>query len=100
MYLASYLRSLKDFARVTQLVFVREPDRKRPLGRPRCRREDNIKTDLQEMGCGGVKWIVLAECSRAQHRFPIRFISSFISSVCLLLRVTMVDKTRLSFAVC
>jgi len=26
---------------------------RRPLGRPRCRREDNIKMDLKEVGCGG-----------------------------------------------
>jgi hypothetical protein len=28
----------------------------RPLGRPRCRWEDNIKMDLQEVGCGGRDW--------------------------------------------
>jgi hypothetical protein len=27
------------------------------LGRPRCRWEDNIKADLQEVGCGGMDWI-------------------------------------------
>jgi len=32
------------------------------------------------------------ECCLAQHRFPIRFVSFLISSVCLLVRVTMVDK--------
>ena len=34
---------------------------KRPLGRPRCRWDDNIKTDLQEVGCGGMDWIELAQ---------------------------------------
>jgi hypothetical protein len=34
---------------------------KRPLGRPRLRWEDNIKVDLQEVGCGGMDWIELAE---------------------------------------
>jgi len=34
---------------------------KRPLGRPRYRWEDNIKMDLQEVGCGGVDWIELAQ---------------------------------------
>ena len=29
-----------------------KPVRKRPLGRPRSRWEDNIKMDLQEVGCG------------------------------------------------
>ena len=28
-----------------------------PLGRPRRRWEDNIKLDLQELGCGGLDWI-------------------------------------------
>jgi len=35
--------------------------RERPLGRPRRRREDNIKMDLQEVGCGGMDWIDLAQ---------------------------------------
>jgi hypothetical protein len=34
-------------------VLVGKPDRKRPLGRPRHGWEDNIKKDLQEVGCGG-----------------------------------------------
>jgi hypothetical protein len=34
---------------------------KRPLGRTRCRWEDNIKMDLQEVGCGGMGWIELAQ---------------------------------------
>ena len=33
------------------------PERKRPLGRPRHRWEDNIKMDLQEVGCGDMDWI-------------------------------------------
>jgi len=33
-------------------VLVGKPEGKRPLGRPRHRREDNIKMDLQEVGCG------------------------------------------------
>jgi hypothetical protein len=34
---------------------------KRPLGTPKCRREDNIQTDLQEMESGGMDWIDLAQ---------------------------------------
>ena len=34
---------------------------KRSLGRPRRRWEDNIKMDFQEVGCGGMDWIDLAE---------------------------------------
>jgi len=33
-------------------VLVGKPDGKRPLGRPRCRWEDDIKMDLQEVGGG------------------------------------------------
>ena len=33
---------------------VGKPKGKRPLGRPRCRWEDNIKMDLQEVGSGGM----------------------------------------------
>jgi hypothetical protein len=40
---------------------VGKPEGKRPLGRSRCRWEDNIKIDLQEVGCGGMDWIELAE---------------------------------------
>ena len=34
-----------------------KPESKRPLGRPRHRWEDNIKMDLQEVGCGGMGWL-------------------------------------------
>ena len=38
-----------------------KPDGKIQLGRPRRRWEDNIKMDLQEVGCGGMDWIELAQ---------------------------------------
>jgi hypothetical protein len=38
----------------TYRVLVRKPEGKRPLGRPRRRWEDNVKMDLQEVGCGGM----------------------------------------------
>jgi len=41
-------------------VLVAKPEGKRSLGRPRCRWKDNIKLDLQAMGCGGLDWIELA----------------------------------------
>jgi len=41
-------------------VMVGKPEGKRPLGRPRHRWEDNIKMDLQKVGCGGMDWIELA----------------------------------------
>jgi len=42
-------------------VLVGKPEGKRPLGRPRHRWEDNIKMDLQEVVCGGMDWIELAQ---------------------------------------
>jgi hypothetical protein len=42
-------------------VLMGKPNGKRPLGRPRCRWEDNIKMDLQEVGCGSIDWTELAQ---------------------------------------
>ena len=42
-------------------VLVGKPEGKRPLGRPRRSWEDNIKMDLQEVGCGCMDWIELAQ---------------------------------------
>jgi hypothetical protein len=42
-------------------VLVGRPESKRPLGRPRCRWEDNIKMDLREVGIDGTNWIQLAQ---------------------------------------
>jgi hypothetical protein len=42
-------------------VLVGNPERKRPLGRPRRRWEDGIRMDLKEIGWGCVEWIELAQ---------------------------------------
>jgi hypothetical protein len=42
-------------------ILVGRPERRRPLGRPRHRWEDNIKLDLREIGFGDVDWIHLAQ---------------------------------------
>ena len=47
-------------------VLVGKPEGKIPLGRPRHRWEDNIKMDLQEVGCGGMDWI---EVGQDRHRW-------------------------------
>ena len=47
--------------RVVYRVLVGKPERKRPLGRPRRRWVDNIRMDLQEVGCGFMDWIGLAQ---------------------------------------
>ena len=41
-------------------VLVKNPEGKRQLGRPRRRWVDNIRLDLQEVGCGYIDWIGLA----------------------------------------
>ena len=38
-----------------------KPEGKRPMGRPRRRWEDNIEMDLQEVGCGSMDWIEVAQ---------------------------------------
>jgi hypothetical protein len=38
-----------------------KPEGKRPLGRPTRRWEDNIKTDVQKVGCEGMDWIDLGQ---------------------------------------
>jgi hypothetical protein len=40
---------------------VGKPEGKGPLGTPRCRWEDNIKPDFQEVGCGSMHWVELAK---------------------------------------
>jgi hypothetical protein len=42
-------------------VLVGKPEGERPLGRPRRRWKNNIKINIQEMGCWGIDWIDLAQ---------------------------------------
>jgi hypothetical protein len=42
-------------------VLIGKPEGKRPMGRPRRRCEHNNKMDLQEVGCGGMDWIEVAQ---------------------------------------
>jgi hypothetical protein len=42
-------------------VLVGKPEGKRPLGRPRRKWVGDIKMDLQEVGCGYMDWIGLAQ---------------------------------------
>jgi hypothetical protein len=47
--------------RMVHRVLVGKPEGKRPLGRPRRRREDNIKTNVQEVAGGRGDWMELAQ---------------------------------------
>ena len=60
MRLAGHVARMVEMRGVYR-VLVRKPEGKRSLGRPSSRWEDNIKTDLQEVGCGGMDWIELAQ---------------------------------------
>ena len=49
----------------------------RPLGRPSNRWEDNIKRDIQEVGCEGMDWIELAQ-DRDRWRAPVNAVMKFL----------------------
>jgi hypothetical protein len=54
-----------------------EPEGKKPLGRPRCRCEDNIKIDLREIVWGGMAWIDLAQ-ERDQERALVNTVMNLL----------------------
>jgi hypothetical protein len=60
MWLAGHVARMGE-ERKMSVVLVREPEGKRPLGRPWFRREDGIRMDLKEIGWGDVEWIQLAQ---------------------------------------
>jgi len=61
MRLAGHVACMGD-RRGFYRVLVGKPEGNRPLGREKRRWEDNIKVDLQEVGCGGgMDWIELAQ---------------------------------------
>ena len=52
-------------------VLVGKPERWRPLGRPRHRWMDNIRMDLQEVGCGYMDWTGLVQDSNSWRKLVI-----------------------------
>ena len=60
MRLAGHVARMSD-ERGVYRVLVGKPEGRRPLGRPRRRWVDNITMDLQEVGCGYMDWIGLAQ---------------------------------------
>jgi hypothetical protein len=50
-------------------VLLGKPEGKKPLGRPRNRWEDNMKIDFQEVVCGGMGWIKLAQDRDSRRAF-------------------------------
>jgi hypothetical protein len=50
-------------------VLVGRPEGNRPLGKPRRRWDDNIKMGLEEVVCGDMDWIELAEAGKSRRVF-------------------------------
>ena len=61
------------------MVFVGKPEGKRLLGRPRHRRKDNVKMNLQEVGFEGMDWIELDE-DRGRWRVLVNAIMNLLVS--------------------
>jgi hypothetical protein len=61
-------------------VLVGKPQGKRPMRRPRCRWEDNIKIDLQEVGCECTDWVELAQ-DRDRWRAPVNAVMNLRGSI-------------------
>jgi hypothetical protein len=53
-------------------ILAGKPEGKRPLGRTRRRSMDNIKIDLTEIGCDGMRWIELAKGTASGGLLRIR----------------------------
>jgi len=76
---AGHVARMEERRRVYR-VLVGKPEGKRPLGRPRRRWEDNIKMDLQEVGCEGMNWIELVE-DRDRCRTVVNAVMNLLDSI-------------------
>jgi hypothetical protein len=59
------------------MVLMGKPERKRSLGRPRRRWDDNIKIDLQEVGFESMDWIELAQ-DRDRWRAVVKVVMNLL----------------------
>ena len=72
---AGYVARMSEERRVYRFL-VGKPEGRRPLGRPRRRWVDNIRMDLQEVGCGCMDWIGLAQ-DRDRWRTLVSVVMNF-----------------------
>ena len=72
---AGHVACMEEGRRVYK-VLVGKPEGNRPLGRPRRRREDNIKMDLEEVGRGCGDWMELAQ-NRKRWRALVSTVMNF-----------------------
>jgi hypothetical protein len=63
--------------RKVYMLLVGKPEGKRPLGRPRRRRMDNIKMDLLEIGLSVVDWIGLTQ-DRYRRRALVNAVTNLL----------------------
>jgi hypothetical protein len=57
MFKSRRMKWAEHVARMGRRTHIGKARRKEPLGRPRCRRVDNIKMDLRQVEWGGMDWI-------------------------------------------
>jgi len=73
MRLAGYVARMAERRGVYRFLAWKREEKK-PLGKYRRRLEDNIKMDLQKVGCGGMDWIELAQDRNRCREFVIEVI--------------------------